>query len=129
MTEEQEDSGHLKRALSRASIITESVKALLLVNGGGAVSLLAFLQAVWVKEPDLARATLVSIACMSLGLVFALLVQPFRITHSKIVEREGDKKTIFWVAYVASQYLSIAAFLLATAYLVCKGLSLLNGNA
>ncbi len=128
MTEEYGNDGHLKRALSRATVFTESVKALLLINGGGAVSLLAFLQAVWDREPDLARITLVGIALMSLGIVFALLIQPFRITHSKIVEREGDRKTFFWASYVTAHYLSITAFLFSTAYLVWNGMSLINGS-
>ena len=125
----QESLGPKDRALSRASIITESVKALLLVNGGGAVALLAFLQAIWGKEPELARATLVGIGLMCAGLVFALLVQPLRITHSKIVERSGDRKTAFWFGYVSAQYLSIAAFLAAAVYLVWRGMSLLPTGA
>lgn len=128
MIDERRQDGHLTRALSRATLFTESVKGLLLVNGGGAVSLLAFLQAVWGAEPALARVTLVGIAFMSAGLVLALLIQPLRISHSKRVERRGDRRTPFWVAYVAAHYLSIAAFLLATGYLVWQGMALLDAG-
>lgn len=43
---EDQTKTNLKREQSRATIITEAVKGLLLVNGGGAFSLLAFLQAI-----------------------------------------------------------------------------------
>ncbi len=124
-----ERDSELKRALSRAEILTESVKGLLLVNGGGAVALLAFLQAIWSQDKELARVVLWGIAMMGGGLVFALLVQPFRVSHSKIVEREGDRKTVFWFSYVACQYLSVLAFAGALGYLVYGGLEELGARA
>ncbi len=109
---------------SRADVLTESVKALLLVNGGGAVALLAFLQSVW-SNAALARVTFVGIAWMGAGLVFALLVQPFRFSHSKLVQRTGDRKTIFWFLYSICEYSSVLAFVVALGHLVCGGLSVL----
>lgn len=109
---------------SRADVLTESVKALLLVNGGGAVALLAFLQSIW-SNTALARVTLGGIALMGAGLIFALLVQPFRFSHSKIVQRTGDRKTVFWFLYSACEYLSVLAFVAALALLVCGGLRVL----
>src|SRR5690606_41401356 len=85
---------------SRADVLTESVKALLLVNGGGAVALLAFLQSIW-SNTALARVTLGGIALMGAGLVFALLVQPFRFSQSKSVQRRGDRKTVVGFLYLA----------------------------
>lgn len=43
---------------SRAEVLTEGVKGLFIINGGGAVALLGFMQAIWDKEPALARLTL-----------------------------------------------------------------------
>ena len=43
----------------RSEAIAELVKALLIINGGGAVALLAFLQSAWVRDNRL----IVSVAC------------------------------------------------------------------
>jgi len=109
---------------SRGDVLTESVKALLVVNGGGAAALLAFLQAIW-SDTALARITLVGIAWMGVGLVLALLVQPFRFSHSKLVQRTGDRKTVFWFLYSTCEYASVLAFIAALAHLVHGGLGVL----
>jgi hypothetical protein len=115
-------------SLSRAALLTEGFKGLLLVNGGGAVALLAFLQAIWLKDKALANAVLVGIGFMCVGLTFALLVPFFRYHHSHLAqkkERKEDyserKRKIFFRAYVCCQYLSIISFIIGTTYLVVKG--------
>ena len=59
----------------RAQIDTETVKGLLLINGGGAVALLAFLPAVLGKQEYavLAKAILIGLLLCQLGLVFAVI--------------------------------------------------------
>ena len=115
-------------SLSRAALLTEGFKGLLLVNGGGAVALLAFLQAIWSTDKVLAKTVLVGIGFMSLGLAVALLVPFFRYHHSHLAQKkerkekysERKRKFFFW-AYVISQYVSIIFFILGTTYLVVVG--------
>lgn len=115
-------------SLSRAALLTEGFKGLLLVNGGGAVALLAFLQAIWSKDRDLANAVLVGIGCMSSGLAIALLIPFFRYHHSHLAQKkergqnysEQKRKCFFW-AYVSCQYLAVLCFVLGAAYLVIVG--------
>jgi len=117
--------------LSRAALLTEGFKGLLLINGGGAAALLTFVAAIWDKAPDLAGPSLHAIVFMAAGLSFALLVPFFRYHHSKRVqplEEKGQKedlKTRFWYLYQWCQYLSIFAFLAGFIYLVCRALPLL----
>lgn len=63
---------------ARAEITTEGVKGLFLMNGGGSIALLAFLQAIWEKQPQLAKFVLAGIAVMCLGLVLGGFINFFR---------------------------------------------------
>jgi hypothetical protein len=67
MSDTQQASGLTSDTLAkqRDESATELVKALLIINGGGAVALLAFLQATWSSAPDLAKPTLLGIAVLS----------------------------------------------------------------
>jgi len=59
----------------RASVDTETVRGLLLINGGGAVALLAFLPGV-LQKPELeslARAIIWAVFTFQLGLAFAVI--------------------------------------------------------
>lgn len=60
---------------TRASIDSETVRGLLLINGGGAVALLAFLAGV-IQEPRfaiLSQAIILSVFIFQLGLLFAVV--------------------------------------------------------
>lgn len=115
-------------SLSRAALLTEGFKGLLLVNGGGAVALLAFLQAIWLVDKILAKAVLVGIGFMSLGLAVALLVPFFRYHHSHLAQKKERKeeyserkRKLFFKAYILCQYASIISFIFGTTYLVVVG--------
>jgi mannose/fructose/N-acetylgalactosamine-specific phosphotransferase system component IIC len=111
-------------ALSRAELLTEGFKGLLLVNGGGAAALLAFIAQIVDKSPRLAELSLHGVAFMAVGLSFAMLVPFLRYHHSHWAQkreksgRTKNMKSLFWLAYIVSQYLSVAVFLLALIYLV-----------
>ncbi len=112
---------------ARQEVITESVRGLFIINGGGAVALLAFLQAVWNEEPELAYVVLFGISFMGLGLVFASVVNYFRY-HASWEKQSGNepgykrnKSIVMWC-----QKLSVASFVLAVAWLVIGSLNLLN---
>jgi hypothetical protein len=131
------DEGHLDRgkqkvtqpdakdyALSRATLLTEGYKGLLVANGGGTVALLAFIAQVTDKSPKLAQISCYGIACMATGVGLALLIPFFRYHHSHTVQRleaahhKGSFKTVHWYLYTGCQYLSVLAFLGALIYLV-----------
>ena len=66
------------RTRQRNEAATELVKALLIINGGGAVALLAFLQAIWVPSRVLAKPTVTAIALLAFGALLAAAFHLFR---------------------------------------------------
>ena len=77
-------------ALSRASLMTEVFKALLLINGGGAIALLAFLKEVATSQNEVYRQLVVPAAfgamLMGAGLLSAVISALFRFQHSREAE-------------------------------------------
>src|SRR5438093_1026173 len=71
----------------RNDAMREGVKALFLMNGGGAVALLAFLQAIWTNEPALIRYVLGGLAFLMAGVALAGLVHFFRYHTSMTTQR------------------------------------------
>jgi hypothetical protein len=110
----------------RNDAMREGVKGLFLMNGGGAVALLAFLQEIWKEIPDLRIYVLVSILVLSFGVVFASLVQFLRFKASWELQNQdktGWEKSRKY--YLRFSYLSIGAFVLGIGFLVvgCLGSS------
>jgi hypothetical protein len=70
----------------RNDAMREGVKALLLMNGGGAVALLAFLQAIFQTSPSLAKYVVLGLAFLTCGLVAAGLVHLFRVHTSSTAQ-------------------------------------------
>ena len=56
----------------RAEIANQHTRAVLLINGASAVTLLAFLQAVWHTDPRLARLVLVLLMILCIGIAAGL---------------------------------------------------------
>lgn len=54
------------------------------------------MQGIWSQSFNFPKLTFIGIAPMGLELVLALLVQPFRVADSTIIEKSGAKKTIVW---------------------------------
>lgn len=75
----------------RSQIDTETVKALLIVNGGGAVALLTFANSILDKTgfTSLTRAVLVGIVLNILGLAFAVLHNHLRRRCSLVYEHHN----------------------------------------
>ena len=69
------ESGQRKE---RAELLTHAVKAALLINGGGAVATLGFLQAVWDKAPGLAKWATAGVALFAAGALAAAMVNRWR---------------------------------------------------
>ena len=78
-------------AIRRDSMAEQGLKAQLLLNGGGAVALLAFLQAIWIKEAMLALVPWIVTAILSLvlGAADAGAVHFLRYMASMAYQKEG----------------------------------------
>jgi hypothetical protein len=104
------------RTKQRNEAATELVKALLIINGGGAVALLAFLQAIWVPSHVLAKPTVIGIAFLAFGALLAAAFHLFRHQASLKYQfgtvEEGKKFDRF---YVFTAWLSLISFVLGVA--------------
>lgn len=94
----------------------ELVRALLIINGGGAAALLAFLQAIWPHEKGFARPIIVALVILAVGAVSAAAFHLFR-HQASWHHQHGD--TNRWAKfrrfYLVSASVSLLAFLLAIA--------------
>jgi hypothetical protein len=103
----------------RNDALREGVKGLFLMNGGGAVALLAFLQAIWKENPQLAKYVIASIAILAAGVFLAGLVQFFRYNAS--FNFQGGKLRAFRAyrfLYLAAAFSSLAAFFVGVLIMV-----------
>jgi hypothetical protein len=102
----------------RNDALREGVKGLLLINGGGATAMLAFLQATWATKPQLAKYIVGCLAFLAGGLFLAGLVQMFRYQASFNFQSGRSASKIFRCLYLTAAYGSLAAFLLGALTLV-----------
>jgi hypothetical protein len=109
---------------ARAERLSEGTKGLLLVNGGGAAALLAFIQAIWKEERELAMLSFYAVGIMAFGLFLGMLVPIFRFHHSWSAEKkeQGIKynphvKSILRFSFQFCFYASAASFLAAVIFL------------
>ena len=114
----------------RAAVFTDGMKQLVLVNGGGAVALLAFLQAIWSTEPKLARVVLLGTGWMLSGVIVLLPIPFIRVLHSNAAEKirnknpDANTRTRLWYFYNALPYVSALAFAVGVGQLEFAGLAL-----
>lgn len=116
---------------SRARLLTEGVKGLLLINGGGAVALLAFLQSVWGKDPALAGLILQGLGWMAFGLMLAACVPFLRFVQSHLHDPNrkeqgygGSRRSFMPLFRDACLASSLMAFVFAALLLVVQGSNL-----
>jgi hypothetical protein len=96
----------------RNETLKEGVRGLFIINGGGTLALLAFLQAVWKDQTVLARYLVGGITCLVLGVVFAALVQFFRYPAS--FNFQGGRLIVFRLfrsLYLGCSYTSLLCFI------------------
>ena len=98
----------------RDTAAAELVKALLIINGGGAVALLAFLQAIWVPSRELAKPTIIAVTLLAAGALAAAAFHLLRY-HASWHHQTGDTKSWakFRRLYVFCATISLIAFLIA----------------
>lgn len=96
----------------RNDALREGVKGLFVINGGGAIAMLAFLQAIWEKNPNLAKYVIGCLVLFSIGVFLAGLVQFFRYHASFSFQggRNGAVK-VYRILYLTTAYCSLVAFL------------------
>jgi hypothetical protein len=99
------------RTRQRDQAASELVRGLLLINGGGAAALLAFLQAIWSNEA-LAKPTIVALVILSVGASLAAAFHFFR-HEASWYHQSGDLKrwAKFERLYRWSALVSLIAFL------------------
>jgi hypothetical protein len=104
----------------RSELMVEGVRALLWMNGGGAVGL-AFLQAIWGKNPGFSQSNLRAAICFLLGVLLAGSVQVLRSTPA-FHPQEGDEdwRKVRHV-YLFAACASLVAFLAGVVAVVCGG--------
>jgi len=103
----------------RAAVTTEGVKGLFMLNGGGAVALLAFLQAVWERNPALAKVSLKGIAIFAFGVFLAGFVNFLRY-HTSLSFQSGHTLSykVFRFLSVGCEYVSLIVFAVGVSVLV-----------
>jgi small-conductance mechanosensitive channel len=120
----------------RSQIDTETVKALLLVNGGGAVALLTLFGSVLGKNgyEALARAILVGVLIFMLGLVFAIVHNHLRrkcSLHYDVHKMRPPAGRLLWlqlhepticVVSIMFMWLTIITFFLAGMWIAIYGI-------
>jgi hypothetical protein len=101
--------------LQRDKSATELVRALLIVNGGGAAALLVFLQAIWKSDPLPAKSTAWAIVILGLG---AFLAAAFHLLRYEASWYHGNgQMTLWWIfrkLYLSAAIASLVAFVSAT---------------
>ncbi len=124
----------------RAQIDQETVKALLLINGGGAIALLTLLPNILDKEGyrPLAFAILIGISILIAGLVLAIAHNRLRRKCSLIYEQHDMRpprgkllgillpEPCVCFASTACMWLSMAAFIGAGIFVTINGIRTLN---
>lgn len=128
MTEEDNTSGvgAEARTKQRDQAASELVRALLIINGGGAVALLAFLQAIWASEKALAKPTIAALVALAFGAVCAAAFHFFRHQASWYNQKtEKEKWAKFRRFYLVSAALSLIAFVVGTAIVALGAWTLL----
>ncbi len=126
---------------TRATIDSETVKGLLLINGGGAVALLAFLPGV-LQKPELetlARAIIWSVFTFQIGLVCAVIHNRFRRKCSLEYAKKELEGCVFFgkklkepcICHWSIGFMwgSIASFVLAGVFVLAAGLSVVGITA
>lgn len=121
---------HKDQMQARLQVVTEGVRGLFIINGGGAVALLAFLQAIWSDNPSMARVVLGGLGLMAFGLVFAAVVNYFRY-HSSFEFQSGNEAEYQKnrSRVMRFQKLSVGSFAVAVLVLVIGGYVVLGCSA
>jgi hypothetical protein len=120
--------------------LNEAFNSLVLLHGGGAVALIAFLQENWGECPALSKIIVSGIGFLVVGLIIAIPIPLLRYRHSHLWEqlekamRENDQNSIdnldkkrqpYVKAYLSCYVFSMICFAFAAGWIVCGALRML----
>lgn len=105
----------------------EGVRGLFIINGGGAVALLAFLQAIWVDNQALSKYVVVSIAIFGFGVLIAGVANFLRYHASWNYQGYNIPRFMkFRRSYITCWYISLTCFAVAITVIIWGAWCLLN---
>lgn len=114
-----------ERTRHRLEVLNQAFRGLLAIHGGGAVALLAYLQALENKNPALSKVVLVGMLFLVFGLVLAILFMTLRY-HTSLEDQRGNPN---WKRYRLAGficlYTSVAFFVIAMLVLIIGSFCLL----
>ena len=114
MTSDKQDFGLEPQDFTRQrdEASKEGVRGLLIINGGGAVALLAFLQAIWSVDQRLANYVVIGISVLAIGVAVAGLASFLRY-HASFNFQQGkkDRWLVYRRGYIGCWYTSLSLFL------------------
>jgi len=102
----------------RSEAMAELVKALLIINGGGAVALLAFLQSAWVQNIKLVVPVACAVAFLAFGSLLAAACHLLRYYASWYHQKGDDRWTWFRRFYLFFAWASLFVFGIGVAVVV-----------
>ncbi len=104
-------------------ILMEGMKGLFLINGGGAVALATWLQAVWEKPwaAPMLPWLLCAMAAFAFGVLFGAFVPLWRYLVFLHRNTLTPHKNPWWWAHVLTSVLSILSFAVASGFVVKGG--------
>lgn len=108
------------RTSQRDQAASELVRALLIINGGGAAALLAFLTAIWqlTSAWGLIKPTIAALGCLTAGAFFAGLFHLVRYVASLRYQEYGREVGVRWRrVYLSSAAISLLCFVLGVGVL------------
>jgi hypothetical protein len=112
-------------------ILSEGIKGLFLINGGGAVALATWLQAVWDKPWAAPMLTwqLYGMSVYALGVFFGAFSPLARYLVFLHKNTNTPTKNPWWWTHIAATVLSILCFAVASGFVVRGGLVALENRA
>lgn len=93
--------------------IAQAVKGLFIINGGGALGLLAFFKDVWNTQPSLARTILGSLTFLVVGAALAGAVHVVRYVASFRYQQGDSTAPTLRLTYIYLAICSLGAFIVA----------------
>lgn len=109
----------------RAEIANQQVKSLLLINGGAAVALLAFLQAIWNDNPELSLFVVIAIWILCFGVAAAGLSNWLRYKTSAHSQAKTEERRSWSRKSNIVQMSSLVCFIVAVLIFAIGALGLL----
>jgi hypothetical protein len=121
--EQSPDAGELTD--QRNQPMVDGVRALLWMNGGAALAL-AFLQAIWGKDPGFSQSILRASICFLLGVLLAGSVRLLRFKAPLLPQDGEENGRKVRHAYLLASYASFVAFIAGVVAVVFGGYQALH---